>query len=45
MSLSEPSRILGAILPEPNKLIVLVWAGGISLAIGLATLGIGLLVK
>ena len=36
---------MGAGRTEPNKLIALVWAGAASLAIGLATLGIGLLVK
>ena len=29
----------------PNKLVMLVWAGAISLAIGLATLGIGLFIE
>jgi hypothetical protein len=36
---------MGAGRTTPNKLIVLVWAGAVSLAIGLATLGIGLLVR
>ena len=36
---------MGAGRTTPNKLIVLVWAGAASLAIGLATLGIGLLLK
>ena len=36
---------MGAGRTEPNKLIALVWAGAVSLAVGLATLGIGLLVK
>ncbi len=36
---------MGAGRTEPSKLIALVWAGAVSLAIGLATLGIGLLVK
>ena len=35
----------GAGRTTPNKLIALVWAGGLFLAVGLATLGIGLLVK
>jgi hypothetical protein len=36
---------MGAGRTEPNKLIALVWAGAISLALGLATLGIGLFIK
>jgi hypothetical protein len=36
---------IGAGRTEANKFIVLVWAGGLSLAIGLATLGIGLLTQ
>ncbi|HZM76784.1 MAG TPA: hypothetical protein VFC19_13710 [Candidatus Limnocylindrales bacterium] len=36
---------MGAGRTQPNKLIGLVWAGAACLAIGLATLGIGLLVK
>jgi len=36
---------MGAGRTEPNRLIALVWAGAVSLAIGLATLGIGLLIK
>jgi hypothetical protein len=36
---------MGAGRTTPNKLIALVWAGAVSLAVGLATLGIGLLVK
>jgi hypothetical protein len=36
---------MGAGRTTPNKLIALIWAGAVCLAIGLATLGIGLLVK
>lgn len=36
---------MGSGRTQPSKLIALVWAGAVSLAIGLATLGIGLLIK
>jgi hypothetical protein len=36
---------MGAGRTKANKLMVLVWIGGLCLAAGLATLGIGLLVK